>query len=155
MNESGKAFAHALKVLSRRDHSESELRRKLSVKGFAPETVDEIITRLADAGYLNDRRFARLWAESAIRNGRGYGFRLRMELARRGIDEEIISDTVAGLAEEYDEIETLTELLERKFPDFDPRRADDRRKRRVVGYFQRRGYTLAAILRAFHEMEGA
>lgn len=155
MNDTGKALARALKILSRRDHCESELRRKLSDKGISSETIDEIITKLTDAGYLNDERFARLWAESAIRNGRGYGFRIRLELSRRGVPEEIIADTVSRLDDEYDEVATLAELMARKFAGFDPQRADDRQKRRVIGYFQRRGYTLAAIVTVLRDFGGS
>jgi regulatory protein len=153
MPEARPLLALALNLLSRRDHSEAELRRKLSPKGFSAEELDTVMTRLMDAGYLDDRRFARSFAESAIRNGRGYGFRLRMDLSRRGIQDEIIEDTLATLGTEYDEIATLSELMVRKFKGFDPQRADERQKRRVISYFQRRGFSLAAIVRVFRDME--
>jgi len=146
-------LALALNLLSRRDHSEAELRRKLAPKGFPAEELDTAMARLRDAGYLDDRRFARSFAEAAIRNGRGYGFRLRMELSRRGIPEETIEDILAALGAEYEEITTLSELMARKFEGFDPQRADERQKRRVISYFQRRGYSLAAIVRVFRDRE--
>jgi regulatory protein len=153
MPEARPLLALALNLLSRRDHSEAELRRKLSTKGFSAEELDAVMTRLLDAGYLDDRRFAHSFADAAIRNGRGYGFRLRMDLSRRGIQDEIIEDTLATLGTEYDEITTLSELMERKFKGFDPQRADERQKRRVISYFQRRGFSLAAIVRVFRDME--
>jgi regulatory protein len=153
MPEARPLLALALNLLSRRDHSEAELRRKLSPKGFSAEELDTVMTRLRNAGYLDDRRFAHSFAEAAIRNGRGYGFRLRMDLSRRGIQDEIIEDTLATLGTEYDEIATLSELMVRKFKGFDPQRADERQKRRVISYFQRRGFSLAAIVRVFRDME--
>lgn len=155
MPETRKAVALSLNILSRRDHSEAELRRKLSAKGFAAEILDEVTNRLKDAGYLNDRRFAHSFAESSIRNGRGYGFRLRLELSRRGIPAEIIEDTLAALDAEYDEIATLSGLMTRKFEGFDPQQADARQKRRVFSYFQRRGFSLAAIVRVFRDTESS
>jgi regulatory protein len=154
MDEARRALGIALNMLSRRDHSEAEVRRRLAAKGFSHDTGDEVIAGLREVGYLNDRRFARAYAESAIRNGRGYGFRLRLDLSRRGIDEEIIADAMDEVGAEYDEITTLTGLMARKFAGFDPRQADDRLKRRVVGYFQRRGFSLAAIVRVMRETEG-
>jgi regulatory protein len=154
MDEARRALGIALNMLSRRDHSEAEVRRRLSAKGFSLDTGDEVIARLREAGYLNDRRFSRAYAESAIRNGRGYGFRLRLDLSRRGVDEEIIADAMDEVGAEYDEIATLTGLMARKFAGFDPREADDRLKRRVVGYFQRRGFSLAAIVRVMRDTEG-
>lgn len=144
-------LALALNLLSRRDHSEAELRKKLFPKGCSAEALDEAMARLKDAGYLDDRRFAHSFAESALRNGRGYGFRLRMELSRRGIADEIIEETLAALGDEYEEITTLSELMARKFEGFDPQQADERQKRRVISYFQRRGFSLAAIVRVFRD----
>jgi regulatory protein len=152
--EASKAVSRALKILSRRDHSEAELVRKLSLKGFSPESVTAAIEKLRQAGYLDDGRFARVYAESAIRNGRGYGFRLRLELSRRGVDEDTIAETLERLGAEYGELETLSGLMAGRFPDFDPLESDDRLKRRVMGYFQRRGFSLAAIVRVMREMEG-
>jgi len=154
MPEAPNALVHALRILSRRDHSEAELRRKLSLKGFSPETVDGAVERLRQAGCLDDGRFALAFAESAIRNGRGYGFRLRLELSRRGVDQDVIADALEKLGAEYEEFDTLAGLMARRFPDFDPNRADDRLKRRVMGYFQRRGFSLEAIVRVLREMEG-
>lgn len=153
MPEKRSALVLALNILSRRDHSEAELRRKLSIKGFPTETLDETMARLRSSGYLDDRRFAHGFAESAIRNGRGYGFRLRLELARRGVPEGIIEETLATLGAEYDEIATLAELMARKFEGFVPHQADERTKRRVISYFQRRGFSLAAIVRVFRDRE--
>jgi regulatory protein len=151
MPEQRTALVQALHILSRRDHSEAELRRKLTGKGFSDDDQDEALARLHELGYVNDQRFARCFAESAIRNGKGFGFRLRMELVRRGIAESVINETLAALADDYDELTTLRELLARKFRDFDPSRADERRKRRVIGYFQRRGFSLASIVRLFSD----
>jgi regulatory protein len=151
MPEARSPLAPALNLLSRRDHSEAELRRKLAPKGFPAEALDEVMARLRDAGYLDDKRFARGFAESALRNGRGYGFRLRLELSRRGIAEEIIEETLTALGAEYEETTTLSELMARKFEGFDPHQADDRQKRRVISYFQRRGFSLAAIVRVFRD----
>jgi regulatory protein len=41
--------------------------------------------------------------------------------------------------------------MARKFEGFDPQRADERQKRRVISYFQRRGFSIAAILRVFRD----
>jgi regulatory protein len=118
-------------------------------RGFSEALTVATVSHLRDAGYLDDRRFARQWAESAIRNGRGYGPRLRLELMRQRIPDEITAEVLAALALEYDETETLAILLARKFTGFNPSSATDREKRRVVQYMQRRGFSIAAIFEAF------
>ena len=153
IDEGKRALASALRILTRRDMSSAELSHRLTGRGFPEALAGETVSLLRDAGYLDDRRFARQWAESAIRNGRGYGPRLRLELARHRVPDEIASEVLASLAAEYDEMETLAKLLARKFVGFNPLSATDREKRRVVQYLQRRGFSIAAIFQAFHQAE--
>ncbi|GFO68648.1 regulatory protein RecX [Geomonas limicola] len=139
----------ALRVLTLRDHSEAELRRKLKEKGFS-EGVEETVVRLKELGYLDDARFARSYATSALRNGRGYGSRIKQELARRGVAEAIIRETLAELDQEFDEGELLRETIERRFASFDVKSAPDKEKRKVVGYLSRKGFSLRAIFAALN-----
>ena len=83
-----------------------------------------------------------------MRNGRGYGTRLKLDLSRRGVAAGIVSEVLGELADEYGEKELLAELLARRYPGFDPETATDKEKRKVVGYLQRRGFSLSAIFRA-------
>lgn len=153
MEEAEKAYSCAVRALARRDHSVAELERKLRDRGVAAGIIAEAMARLKKAGYLDDRRFAERWAESAVRNGRGYGPRLHMELARRGVPREIIADVVTRISASFNEEETLAALLARKFAGFDPQAASDRDKRRVIAYLQRRGFSTAAIFRFFRTVD--
>ena len=148
MEETGKALGYALRALARRDHSAAELERKLRGK-VSPEATARVMARLLQSGYLDDRRFAERWAEGAVRNGRGYGVRLRLELARRGVERELIEEVVAGITLQHGEEETLRTLAAKKFADFDPHTAPERDKRRVMAYLQRKGFSLSAILHYF------
>jgi regulatory protein len=153
MEEAQRAYVFALRALGRRDHSEAELRRKMIYRGISAGVVDDIIDKLKQSGYLDDRKFALRWAESAVRNGKGYGFRLRYELSRRGIAEDVASEVAERMMAEYDEGEAVKDLVARKFADFAAQSADDRQKRRIMGYLQRRGFSLTAILQVFRDME--
>ncbi|HJV34394.1 regulatory protein RecX [Geomonas sp.] len=143
----GTPFDSSLRILSLRDHSEAELRRKLKEKGYEEAGIEESVARLRELGYLDDVRFARHFASSAIRNGRGYGARLKMELARRGVAAAIVAEVLAEIDEEHSEGELLGELMARRFSGFDAGCATDKEKRRVIGYLQRKGFSLAAILK--------
>ena len=142
----GTPFDCALRVLALRDHSEWELRRKLKEKGHDEAGIEESLARLKGLGYLDDARFARSFAASAVRNGRGYGARLRLELSRRGIAAAIVQETLAEIGEEFGEAEVLSRTIERRYPGFDPSQATEKEKRRVVAYLQRKGFTLSVIL---------
>jgi len=142
------AFDCALRVLALRDHSEAELRRKLKAKGYDEPEITGSVARLLELGYLDDVRFALSFAESSIRNGRGYGARLKLELARRGVAGAIVQATLAELSEDFEESGVLASTIERRYPGFDPAIATDKEKRRIVAYLQRKGFTLGAILAA-------
>lgn len=148
-----KAVAYAVKLLAWRDRSIAELELKLLDKGFSADVSADVIARLKKSGYLDDRRFAERWAESAVTNGRGYGPRICHELLRRGVPREIVVEVIAGIADSYDEQETLSALVARKFAGFDPKSASDREKKRVVNYLQRRGFSTAAIFSIFSAWE--
>jgi regulatory protein len=152
-DETGRALDCAFRALARRDHSIAELERKLRERKISEPAAAAVIARLEESGYLDDRRFAERWAEAAVRNGRGYGVRLRQDLSRRGVSREIIEEVLAGIASTCGEADALATLAERRFAGFVPAAASDRERRRVVGYLQRRGFTLATILRYFRSLD--
>lgn len=145
--EKSSAFDCSLRVLGIRDHSEAELKRKLSAKGYEEGEIEASIARLKELGYLDDLRFARAFASSALRNGKGYGPKLKLELSRRGVAAGIVGRVLDELSEEYSEKELLSQLVARRYPGFDAEAACDKEKRRVVSYLQRKGFSLSAIFR--------
>jgi regulatory protein len=138
-------YLRAINLLTRRDHSAIELKRKLAARGYSPHSISELLEQLAREGYLDDRRFAERWTESVIRSGRGYGLRILQELQRKGISREIASETVAGATAEYPEQDSLSAIVSRRFSAFDPATASLKEKQRVYSYLQRRGFSLEAI----------
>ena len=140
------AFAAALRLLTARERSEQELTERLKVKGFTEEACREAVTRCRELGYLDDRRFARCRARQLLESGRAVGMRLLIDLQQHGIAEALARETLAELDQEFNQQIILAELLQRRFGRFDYYKAEDREKRRVIHYFLRRGFDLAAVL---------
>jgi len=151
MPDEAKARESALRFLARRDHSRAELRRKLVQKGFSHQMAESAIEYLADKGYLDDRRFAERWAASALESGRCYGPRLRSELRQRGVDPSVVSEVIAELTYGNDESKSLELLVSRKFPEFSPLTADEKSKRRLFAFLQRRGFPASSIFSFFNK----
>lgn len=149
----GTAFDCCLRVLTLRDHSEGELRKKLAGKGYQEAEIESSVLRMKELGYLDDLRFARSFAASSLRNAKGVGPRLKLELSRRGVANSIVSQVLDELAHEYDERELLAQLVARRYPGFDAATASDKEKRRIVGYLQRKGFSLSAIFRELKAQE--
>lgn len=145
------AFDCSLRMLGLRDHSEAELCRKLAAKGYEEAEIEASVARLKELGYLDDLRFARAFASSALRNGRGYGPKLKLELVRRGVAAGTVGQVLDELNEEFSEKELLAQLMARRYPGFDPAAATDKEKRRVVSFLQRKGFSLSAIFKEFKQ----
>ncbi len=97
------AFAAALALLTGRALTVGELAERLQRRGYDPGAIAETSTRLLEYGYLDDRRTARAWAESAARL-RGLGpRRLREALLRRRLPRDLVEETMAGLFVQGDE----------------------------------------------------
>ena len=80
--------AAAAEILSRREHSAAELRRKLRAKGFGPAACAVALDRLEERGYQSDDRFAEMWIRTRMR-GKGVSrSALHLALAEKGVDRE-------------------------------------------------------------------
>src|SRR5262245_26147919 len=83
-------FAHALKLLQRRDYTIQQMRQKLADRfGSVPETVIELLLRKR---YLDDRRFA----ENVVsKRADRHSSRVRKQLAEAGVSAEIVDQSIA------------------------------------------------------------
>ena len=144
---------YALRLLADRDYTVAALKRKLRARQLREEDLEQVASRLEQEGWLSDRRFAERFAESALSSGRYVGVRLRLEMLKRGVPEELVDEQLGRISQEHDEDEQARQLLVRHFPGFFFAEADDREKRRVAGYLQRRGFRFSTVMRAMRSAE--
>lgn len=144
-------LAAALRLLTIRDRSTGELAGALERKGFNDAQIAQVIERCCALGYLNDRRFALQRAQSLLRSGRAAGRRIMADLRRRGIDQELAAAALAEAQAQHTPEQALRELLQRRYPGFNFQRAAAKEKRRVLAFFQRRGFAPEQILAILKE----
>jgi len=148
-----KAFQHALRLLAGRDYSAVALRRKLVEREFSAEDSDAAVARLEEDGWINDQRFAERFAEHAVSSGKFYGIRLRQEMQRRGLPPEIIDQALRQITEDHDQTAVLREIVAKRYPDFSFQTSDEKEKRKIIGYLQRRGYGFSSIIQVLRESD--
>jgi regulatory protein len=127
----------ALRLLSVRSRSRSELRFRLVRAGYERAEVDAAIADLEAVGLVDDERFAKEYAEHGRR--RGLGRRAGVTALRaKGVDRDLAEEAV-GDANPEDEAERAFELARGRLERF---RAlpPDLAHRRTVGFLLRRGY---------------
>ncbi|TVR74463.1 MAG: regulatory protein RecX [Spirochaetaceae bacterium] len=94
------ALPAAVELLSRRDHSEKELQRKLRSRGFSPGAIALALRRVQEQEYQSDDRFALSWTRYRM-SGKGVSrTALLAGLARRGVDRETANRAVSAYEEE-------------------------------------------------------
>lgn len=142
------ARQYALRLLAERDYSIARLKQKLRDRKFAETDLEEAVSGLETENWINDRRFAERFAESALASGRFYGFRLRMEMLRRGFSEAVVTEVIDLMSDGRNEDDEAGLALVRHFPDFSFATASDKEKRSVLGFLQRRGFRTSVVLRA-------
>jgi regulatory protein len=138
---SERALELAYRYLNRREHTVAELRRHLMKHDVDEASAAAAIDKLTEQGYLDDNRFARLFAQDKRELERWGSERIRRALLARGIDRDLADATVRsdsggsdGLASE---LNRALELLRRRF--VDPPR-ERRERERALRMLLRKGY---------------
>ena len=139
-----RARVAALRLLTRRDYTTTELRTKLRDREFPEPEVATAIADLAHEGFVNDRRVAESFVRVASNlKGRGR-HRIERELEQRGVDRGIIREVLAALPV-ADETASIRRFLERKRL---PARLSPAEHRRTFGQLMRRGFSADLIASA-------
>jgi regulatory protein len=126
----------AVRLLSRREHSTKDLKRKLQGKGHTQETVERVVDKLADKKLVSDERFAVNYV--AYHGRRGHGpIRIRAELRQQGATDDIINAALANT--EFDWGQVAAAVRRRKFGDDAPRVMAERAKQ--ARFLQYRGFS--------------
>lgn len=136
---SRRAFNSAMDLLSRRDHGEQELFRKLRRKYTAQEAA-AAVEKAKDAGFLDDARFAALYAQELSANKHFAPRRILQELRAKGIAREIAENAVQGL--DKDDENRIIELLRGKYRSA---LSDEKGIRRATNGLLRMGYSYADV----------
>jgi len=130
----------AVKLLTRREHSASEIRHKLLQRDFADGEIADALAALQRDGWQSDERYAEAYVRS--RRLKGYGpLRIALELKERGVDEALAAACIAAHDEHW--LETLRAEYRKKYRGQPYRDYADKAKR--MRYLQYRGFSLDAI----------
>jgi len=142
----------ALRTLTRRAHARLDLGRKLIKKQHPPEAVEAALQRLEARGLIDDRRFAEQYA--TVRAARGQGpARLVKDLRAQGVDPRVAEESVRRALEDEGftpeiEARAVAAKRARQLGDLPPLV----RKRRLLAFLARRGYSGAAALEVVREL---
>jgi regulatory protein len=93
-------YQRALRYLSLRQRSESEIRRKLKENDCPDELLDRIIERLTQLGLVDDLKFTQAWVDNRNEFRPRSRRALSVELRQHGVDSQTIGQTLESIDEE-------------------------------------------------------
>lgn len=135
----------ALWLISFRDHSRSELKRKL-LRDYGEESVDSTVDRLEELGLIDDGRYARRYAADLIDLKHLSERGVRQKLYEKGIERELIDEVVEEFA--FDEKEQIRSVIEKKYA---RSLSDEKGQRRCVNALARLGFGYSDIKSVMRE----
>ena len=104
-SEKDTAFDLAIKYISKYQKTENELKDYLQKKGFLSELCDEVLKKVKDYRYIDDKAFV----ENYIKSCKGhYGInKIKQNLKQKGISEELISSI--EIEEDYSDLQKIAQ----------------------------------------------
>ena len=132
-SEFGKLYQRALEKALTRPHSKKEIHdylyKKVYEKGLDKKYIAEIIEKLENKRYVDDRAFAEFYVENRFVKKGVSKKRLRMELVKKGMPKDIIDEVLDG----RDEEEEILKMILKKRAKYDDEK--------LIQYLCRQGFS--------------
>jgi len=140
------ALKIAIRLISQRDRTEEEIKKRLEKKGISEKDITETIQYLKQKGFIDDRKFVH--KAEKIAEDRFLGkIGLQNYLMRKGIHKELI-DTLPDI----DETNIALRLIERKkylIKDA----SVEKKKAKIAGFLLRRGFSWDTVNKCLKSFE--
>lgn len=138
---------HALRLLSVRPLTRTELLTKLRTKTYPEPWIQETLRRCENFRYINDDQIAADYAENLTENGYGT-CHIRAAMSKRGFSESLVlRETEKSVQHEK---ETVESIVTRRMTQFLIEKNPLKRKQKFQMFFVRRGFSSNALRHALH-----
>lgn len=148
--ERNSAYVKALRMIGRRPHSSSEVKRKLKEHGFEQPIIQWTCDTLEQQNYINDEEFAKMWTESRVSSQRKGRNLVRQELQMKGINKELVKEAIETIDPE-EEFQGALKLAQNKWKQTSGTPIE--KKRKTIAFLMRRGFTSAVISKALSQID--
>lgn len=146
------ALVRAGNLLKGMDYTRRGLHDRLLRAGYPEEIAADVVDRLLDAGYINDRRYAESYVRQHI--GDRSLARIQMDLRNKGIDKDFLAEILQSYEEENvgdlaeQELTQIRKILQRRH--YDPETMSYEEIARIKAAILRKGYSMERIRKAMH-----
>ena len=140
------AKSDALRIIARRHRSRQQLSDLLKAKGHAAKPIDQVLDQLEKAGLLNDEKYAKAVADSKLYLRPVGRRRLERDLKKKGLSDGVVRQTMESF-KDYDETAAAMEVAQKRIRVM-KNLPSEKKKARLFGFLQRRGFSSEAIYAA-------
>jgi regulatory protein len=145
-------LARAFRLLAAKPRSVAELRERLLEKPWADEaTVDRVISRLSELGYLNDEQFAASYASSKLTTRPLGRTRLRRDLHRKKVSSEAAEQALDEIYSERSEEDLIDQAIAKRVR-LKGRPQTREETRKLFDYLMRLGFGYDLVLRKVKDL---
>lgn len=139
----------ALRFLGYRQRSKKEIVDRLAKEGFDDDIIETCLDYLKEYKLVDDLEFAQSFVEDKINFNNHGPSRIRYDLYRKGIGDEIIDQVL--VEDEESQYRRALDLGKKRIRSY---RNDDRngQYRKLGGYLQRRGFSYGVVRKVLEEL---
>jgi regulatory protein len=136
----------AIKILMRRAHSVSEMKKALIRRTADEDLIQKVIARLKQNGYIDDARYAKQFARQRTEGRKQGKFRVARDLRARGVPDRHIEAALEEAAQNTDEAAVVRQRIERKLRSYRGE-IDDRKLASIYRSLLRAGFSADVVRR--------
>ena len=134
-------YQRAIKFISYRMRSVSEVQQNLKKQGVSEDTIEAVIDRLQKNGLLDDLSFSQMWVENRNEFRPRSHRMLAIELQQKGIHSEIISQILEETTSDEELAYAAAQKQIRKYEQLEWQEF----RRKLSSYLARRGFSYGTI----------
>lgn len=134
------AYNYALFLLGLSMRTEFEMQRKMKVRGYNPDVVEQVMSKLFEEKLLDDYHYAEVYLNN-LKEYRTFGY---FGIKKKMLEKHLSKETVEGLLEQEltfeEELKIAKRLMGKELGDYKKSELSQLQKQKLAGKLQARGF---------------
>lgn len=143
----------ALRYLNHRSRSEKEIKERLIKEEIPEEIIARVLEFLRSYDLVNDEKWSRAFANDKLNRKAVSSRQIAIELRQKGIDENIIEETIKTVNAEQSDWDRALEAAKKRWPRLQ-REEPHKRKQKMFSFLAGRGFSFEVIKSTYQKLSG-
>ncbi len=136
-----------MKYVIFKKRTEKEVRQKCQKLQYTEEYIEEIIEYLSENDYINNKKYVEKYIQNTMRLKTASIYEIKIDLLRRGVEEEYIEDYI------YKNIEELEEYEKESAQKLAKKKSTNSEIEKIKKYLMSKGYKYDSISMAIDNLK--